>query len=149
MNLHNPPDLSCHQRRPSARSSHRAHATAATPVCRPPHNPTPCVCATGTPHHQPCGHFSNPTRPHLASLTTALHLSSSPHSNCPSQGPCALAGLPRLLTESLARQPRSNATGLATLIVSAPDNLCLCLVGQVQAVQPRPLPAIPVPICLT
>jgi len=147
MNLHNPPDLSCHQRRPSARSSHRAHATAATPVCRPPHNPTPCVCDG---HSSPAlWPLSNPTRPHLASLTTALHLSSSPHSNCSSQGSCALAGLPRLLTESLARQPRSNATGLATLIVSAPDNLCLCLVGQVQAVQPRPLPAIPVPICLT
>jgi len=45
------------------------------------------------------------------------------------------------------RQPRSNATGLATLIVGAPDNLCL--VGQVQAVPPRSLPAIPVPVCLT
>lgn len=48
-------------------------------------------------------------------------------------GPCARACLLN------HRQPRSDATGLATLIVSAPDNLCL--VGRVQAVQPRSLAA--------
>ena len=160
MNLHIPPDLSWHQR--PKRSS--PNCTLALQLPRPaaahrtPHAGPKlllCVCArakrrTAPPHQQPCG------RPSLIPILTSLHFT-SPHCCCllhisPPSLPVAgslraLARPPRLLTESTARQPRSNATGLATLIVSAPDNLCL--VGQVQAVQPRPLPAIPVPVCLT
>lgn len=93
------------------------------------------------------GRLANPTSLHFTSplLPGLLHIPT--RRTAARRRVLRASRLPRLLTESTARQPRSNATGLATLIVSAPDNLCL--VGQVQAVQPRPLSAIPVPVCLT
>ena len=157
MNLHIPPDLSWHQR--PKRSS--PNCTLALQLPRP-------AAAHRTPHARPklllcvraqrgallllissrvAGRRSYPSSPHFTSPHCCCLLHISPPSLPVAGSLRALARPPRLLTESTARQPRSNATGLATLIVSAPDNLCL--VGQVQAVQPRPLSAIPVPVCLT
>ena len=152
MNLHIPPDLSWHQR--PKRSS--PNCTLALQLPRPaaahrtPHAGPNCVCArkealcSSSAALWPAASHTHFTSLHF----TAVLLPATYFTPCRNRvlSLRALARLPRLLTESTARQPRSNATGLATLIVSAPDNLCL--VCQVQAVQPRPLPAIPVPVCL-
>lgn len=158
MNLHIPPNLSWHQR--PKRSS--PNCTLALQLPRPaaahrtPHaGPKLLLCARaqrGAPlllliSSRVAGRRSYPSSLHFPSLRGCCLLHISPPSLPVAGSLGALARPPRLLTESTARQPRSNATGLATLIVSAPDNLCL--VGQVQAVQPRPLSAIPVPVCLT
>jgi hypothetical protein len=142
MKLHIPPVLSC------TTSAHlslaHAHATAATTprraqtkACvRSRHSSSPALWPFRFQLHFTAKHIS----PHYTRLTACPALSR------------ALQALARLLAclpayRITARQPRSNATGLATLIVSAPDNLCL--VGQVPAIEPRPLSAIPVPVCLT
>lgn len=156
MNLHIPPDLSWHQR--PKRSSPNCLLPSALalqlprllpPTAHPTPGQTVCARAKGTlllisslvagrRSYSTSLHFTSAaacyTSPRVALLPVAGSLRACPPAT-------------RLLTESTARQPRNNATGLATLIVSAPDNLCL--VGQVQAVQPRPLSAIPVPVCLT